>query len=54
MRLTWTGSDVIYATKFPKHSRKIKWFYMFGVRPIIRWIRDVIKGQVIFVIAELK
>lgn len=28
----WTGSDVLFATKFLKHSRKIKWFYMLAMR----------------------
>jgi len=32
MYLTWTGSDVLFATSFPKHSRKIKYVYMLGMR----------------------
>ena len=28
----WTGSDVLFATKFLKHSKKTKWVYMLGVR----------------------
>jgi len=32
MNLTWTGSDVLYATSFPKHFRKIKYIYCFGCR----------------------
>ena len=32
MKTLWTGSDVIYATKFPKHSKRSKWVYMFCFR----------------------
>jgi len=30
MILKWTGSDVLYATSFPKHFRKIKYIYCLG------------------------
>lgn len=31
MKLLWTGSDVLFATKFLKHSKKSKWLYMLGM-----------------------
>ena len=32
MKILWTGSDVLYATKFVKHSKKSKYIYMFCFR----------------------
>lgn len=36
MNLTWTGSDVLYCTRYPKHSKKSKYLYMFGMRVFAR------------------
>jgi hypothetical protein len=36
MNLTWTGSDLLFCTKYPKASRKIKYIYMFCLRIFAR------------------
>ena len=36
MKLLWTGSDVLFATKFLKHSKKSKWIYMAGMHVFAR------------------
>ena len=57
MNLTWTGSDVLYCTKYPKHSKKTKYLYMFGMR-IFAKLADIFCQKHIVVsehlIAELK
>ena len=44
MKLMWTGSDVLFATKFLKHSKKSKWFYMAGMRLFAK-IADIFVQQ---------
>jgi len=36
MKALWTGSDVIYATKYPRESKRSKWVYMFFYKIFVR------------------
>lgn len=36
MKVLWQGTDALYLVRFPKHSKKIKYVYMFCLRIVAR------------------
>ena len=57
MNLTWTGSDVLFATKFLKHSKKSKWLYFMAMRIFAKIADRFVQKHIVVsphLIAELK
>jgi len=57
MKSYWTGSDVIYATKWPKHSLKRKWLYMAAYKVFARIVDIFVESHMVaapHLIDELK
>jgi len=50
MKLMWTGSDVLFCTRYPKHSKKSKYIYMFCLRIFARIADYFIEGH--YVVSE--
>jgi len=47
MNLTWTGSDVLYATTYPRHFRKVKYIYCLGCKVFARIADLFIKKHIV-------
>ncbi len=57
MILTWTGSDVLYATSFPKHFKRSKYIYCLGCMIFARIADKFVQKHVVVsehLIRELK
>jgi len=57
MKLIWTGSDVLYATRFPKQLPKRKWIYCLGMKIFAKIADKFVQNHIVVsehLIKELK